>query len=80
MTLRRPLKPADIRSLVGSLKFQVEFFSGREFGLRVRGDGLVLLNRAREVLAGLTRTGEAPEPVPAPDVRHRDTARPGRRG
>jgi hypothetical protein len=48
--LRRPLKPAEIRTVVGMLNFQVEFFSGREFGLRVRGAGLVLLNRTREVL------------------------------
>ncbi len=82
MTLRRPLKPGEIRSLVGSLKFQVEFFSGREFGLRVRGDGLVLLNRAREVLAALTKAGDAetpPEPVPATGRRHAEPAVPRRR-
>ncbi len=50
MTLRRPLRPAEIRSVVGAVRFQVEFMSGREFGLRVRGDGIVLLNRARELL------------------------------
>jgi transcription-repair coupling factor (superfamily II helicase) len=55
VTLRRPLKPAEIAGLVGSLNFQVEFFSGREFGLRMRGADLVLLNRTREVLQALTR-------------------------
>jgi transcription-repair coupling factor (superfamily II helicase) len=53
MTLRRPLKPGEIRDLVGRLNFQVEFMSGREFGLRARGEGIVLLNRARELLQGL---------------------------
>ena len=52
-TLRRPLKPAEIRTLVGMLDFQVEFFTGREFGVRVRGEGLLLLNRARDVLQAL---------------------------
>jgi transcription-repair coupling factor (superfamily II helicase) len=51
--LRRSLKPAEIRTVVGMLAFQVEFFTGREFGLRVRGQGLVLLNRTREVLQAL---------------------------
>jgi transcription-repair coupling factor (superfamily II helicase) len=50
LTLRRPLKPAEIRAVVGAVRFQVEFMSGREFGLRTRGEGLVLLNRARELL------------------------------
>ncbi len=53
MTLRRPLKPLEIRALVGALPFQVEFVSGREFGLRLRGEGLALLNRARELLQAL---------------------------
>ncbi|MBI5708821.1 MAG: transcription-repair coupling factor [Candidatus Eisenbacteria bacterium] len=53
MTLRRPLKPAEIRTVVGMLGFQVEFFSGREFGLRVRGKDLVLMNRTRELLQAL---------------------------
>ena len=53
MTLRRPLKPAEIRAVVGALRFQVEFMSGREFGLRTRGEGIVLLNRARELLQAL---------------------------
>ena len=60
LTLRRPLKPNEIRALVGAVRFQVEFMSGREFGLRVRGDGLVLLNRARALLEmmGATAGGE----------------------
>ena len=73
---------ARIRSLVGALNFQVEFFSGREFGLRVRGDGLVLLNRSREVLAGLTRADTEeipPEPVPAARGPHPEPAVPRRR-
>ena len=53
MTLRRPLRPAEIRTVVGMLNFQVEFFSGREFGLRVRGQDLVLMNRTRELLQAL---------------------------
>jgi hypothetical protein len=53
MMLRRPLKPEEIRAVVGSLHFQVEFMSGREFGLRVRGEGLLLLNRARGLLQAL---------------------------
>ena len=57
LMLRQPLSPQQIRGLVGSLAFQIEFVTGREFGLRVRGDGLILLNRAREtleILAGVT--------------------------
>ncbi len=50
IALRRPLKPQEIRTVVGMLNFQVEFFSGREFGLRLRGEDLVLLNRSREAL------------------------------
>jgi hypothetical protein len=59
LTLRRPLKPAEIRGVVGAVRFQVEFMSGREFGLRTRGEGLVLLNRARELLEmlGAVMTG-----------------------
>jgi transcription-repair coupling factor (superfamily II helicase) len=53
ITLRRPLKPNEIRSLVGQLPFQVEFVTGREFGLRVRGQGIALLNRARDLLQAL---------------------------
>src|SRR5258705_502512 len=51
--LRQPLTPAAIRTVVGMLGFQIEFFSGREFGLRVRGEGLLLLNRTRELLEAL---------------------------
>ncbi len=53
IVLRRPLKPAEIRAVVGSLAFQVEFFTGREFGLRVRGEGLALLHRTRELLQAI---------------------------
>jgi transcription-repair coupling factor (superfamily II helicase) len=54
--LLRPLKPTEIRTTVGALNFQVEFFSGREFGMRVRGEGLALLHRARQLVEML---GEA---------------------
>ena len=69
-TLLRPLAPAGIRTVVGMLPFQVEFFTGREFGLRVRGEGLVLLNRVRALLEALavadaTTTAASPPP-PAP--------------
>jgi transcription-repair coupling factor (superfamily II helicase) len=53
MTLDRPLRPAEIRTVVGMLNFQVEFITGREFGMRVRGQGLVLLHRARELLQAI---------------------------
>jgi transcription-repair coupling factor (superfamily II helicase) len=53
LMLRQPLGPHQIRGLVGSLAFQVEFVTGREFGLRVRGEGLMLLNHARETLERL---------------------------
>jgi transcription-repair coupling factor (superfamily II helicase) len=53
IALARPLKPDEIRDVVSRLKFQVEFFSGREFGLRVRGTSLALLNRTRDVLHAL---------------------------
>ena len=53
MALRRPLKPDEIRTVVGALHFQIEFMTGREFGLRVRGEGLSLFNRARDVLHAL---------------------------
>ncbi len=68
MTLFRPLQPAEIRTVVGMLPFQVEFFTGREFGLRARGEGLVLLNRTRELLAALAvATAPPPEAAPAAD-------------
>src|SRR5262249_10924398 len=44
ITLRRPLRPEELKALVGGLDFQAEFFSGREFGLRVRGEGILLLH------------------------------------
>jgi transcription-repair coupling factor (superfamily II helicase) len=50
VTLRRPLRPDEIQALVTGLEFQAEFFSGREFGLRVRGEGILLLHRVREAL------------------------------
>jgi transcription-repair coupling factor (superfamily II helicase) len=53
LTLRRPLRPAEIRMVVGMLSFQIEFITGREFGLRVRGQGIALLNRTRELLQAL---------------------------
>jgi len=55
--LRQPLKPNGIRALVGALQFQIEFITGREFGLRVRGEGLLLLNRTREMLEMLAAVG-----------------------
>ena len=59
VTLRRPLKPVEITTVVGALNFQAEFFSGREFGLRIRGEDLVLLHRTREMLAALNLAAEA---------------------
>jgi transcription-repair coupling factor (superfamily II helicase) len=64
LALRRPLKPAEIRTVVGMLALQVEFFTGREFGLRVRGQDLVLLNRTRELLQALA-VAVAPAAAPA---------------
>jgi transcription-repair coupling factor (superfamily II helicase) len=54
--LRRPLTPAEIRRLVGALEFQVEFVTGRTFGLRVRGEGLSLFHRSRELLHALAES------------------------
>jgi transcription-repair coupling factor (superfamily II helicase) len=60
IVLRRPLRPAEIRAVVGSLDFQVEFFTGREFGLRVRGEGLALLHRTRALLQAIAEpSGDA---------------------
>jgi transcription-repair coupling factor (superfamily II helicase) len=59
VTLRRPLKPIEITTVVGALNFQAEFFSGREFGLRIRGEDLVLLHRTREMLSALNLAAEA---------------------
>jgi transcription-repair coupling factor (superfamily II helicase) len=72
--LRRALKPTEIRDLVGSLDFQVEFVTGREFGVRVRGQGIALLDRARRVLAQLARPGQTPT-HPAPAVTVPDSTR-----
>jgi len=58
VTLRHPLHPKAIAGLVGSFNFQIEFMSGREFGLRVRGEGLALLNRARDLLHALEAVHE----------------------
>ncbi len=73
-TLRRPLKPNEIQAVVTGLDFQAEFFTGREFGLRVRGRGVALLQRMRDLLQVLLRAttaGAIPEhsalkPPPAP--------------
>ncbi len=62
LTLRTPLKPDHIRGLVGSVRFQVEFATGKEFVIRIRGEGLALMNRAREtleLLAGMLRPSGA---------------------
>ena len=53
LTLRRPLKPGEIHAVVGAVRFPFEFMSGREFGLRARGEGIALLHRARELLQAL---------------------------
>jgi transcription-repair coupling factor (superfamily II helicase) len=69
VTLRRPLRPDEIKALVTGLDFQAEFFSGREFGLRVRGEGILLLHRVRAALQILAESGGAPKPggtTPAP--------------
>jgi transcription-repair coupling factor (superfamily II helicase) len=56
--LRRPLKPTEIAKLVGEVDFQLEFVTGREFGLRVRGEGLSLFHRSRELLSALAKSLE----------------------
>jgi transcription-repair coupling factor (superfamily II helicase) len=56
--LRQPLHPKAIAGLVSTFNFQIEFISGREFGMRVRGEGLALLNRARDLLSGLEAAGD----------------------
>ncbi len=83
VTLKRPLKPVEIASVVGGLPWQAEFFSGREFGVRVRGEGLLLLHRVRELLdvirlaeevaakAGASAPPTAPSPAPTPAGRRR---------
>jgi transcription-repair coupling factor (superfamily II helicase) len=55
--LRRPLRPDEIKALVTGLDFQAEFVSGREFGLRVRGEGILLLHRVRAALLVLAGAG-----------------------
>jgi transcription-repair coupling factor (superfamily II helicase) len=65
ITLRRPLKPNEIHALVTGLDFQAEFFSGREFGLRVRAEGPVLLERLRALLQVLSRA-TSPDAAPPP--------------
>jgi len=64
ITLRRPLRPDEIKALVTGLEFQAEFFSGREFGLRVRGEGILLLHRVREVLQALASAASPAPPGP----------------
>ena len=65
LQLKRHLKPQEIRAIVGAVPFQVEFFSGREFGLRVRGEGIVLLNRSRELLEMIAATTTTAAPAEA---------------
>ena len=64
-TLHRPLKPLEIQTVVAGLQFQVEFFSGREFGIRLRGEGLLLLNRLREMLRAVALAEMAAEQLAA---------------
>jgi transcription-repair coupling factor (superfamily II helicase) len=76
VTLRRPLRPEEIKSLVTGLDFQAEFFSGREFGLRVRGEGILLLHRLRAALLALAgAAGTAPATPPASPARATPIAR-----
>jgi transcription-repair coupling factor (superfamily II helicase) len=62
MILRRPLKPAEIRTVMGVLdrSVPVEFMTGREFGVRVRGEGILLLHRSRQALDALALAVAAP--------------------
>jgi transcription-repair coupling factor (superfamily II helicase) len=66
VTLRRALRPDEIKALVTGLEFQAEFFSGREFGLRVRGEGILLLHRVREALQALAAAGRPASGEPLP--------------
>jgi transcription-repair coupling factor (superfamily II helicase) len=50
LTLRQPLLPAAIQALVRSVSFQIEFLGGRDFGMRLRGEGIAMLNRLRQIL------------------------------
>ena len=71
VTLRRPLRPDEIKALVTGLDFTAEFFSGREFGLRVRGEGILLLHRVRAALQVLLTAGgpgSEKKAVPAPSA------------
>jgi transcription-repair coupling factor (superfamily II helicase) len=65
ITLRRPLRPDEIKRLVTGLDFQAEFVSGREFGLRVRGEGILLLHRVRAALQALGEASAAAAAAPA---------------
>jgi hypothetical protein len=60
LILRRVLKPDEIRCVVGAVSFQVEFLTGREFGMRVRGEGIALLHRTRELLQMLEACTKVP--------------------
>ena len=64
MILRRPLKPEEIRTVMGVLdrSVPVEFVTGREFGVRVRGQGILLLHRSRQALDALA-LAVAPPPA-----------------
>jgi transcription-repair coupling factor (superfamily II helicase) len=55
MILRRPLKPTEIRTVMGVIDrtVPIEFMTGREFGVRVRGEGILLLHRSRQALDAL---------------------------
>ena len=90
VTLRRPLRPDEIKAIVTGLDFQAEFFSGREFGLRVRGEGILLLHRLRAVLQALMHAagpGDGGSGRSGPDARGPDgrvhpkpsPAQPGKR-
>ena len=78
VTLARPLAPLELKTFMLGLRTPVEFFSGREFGFRLRGEGLALLNLTREALevlalaalAGETAAGGS-APVGAGAVRSR---------
>jgi transcription-repair coupling factor (superfamily II helicase) len=62
MILRRPLKPQEIRTVMGVLdrSVPVEFMTGREFGVRVRGEGILLLHRSRQALDALALAVASP--------------------
>ena len=55
------------------LDFQAEFMSGREFGLRVKGEGILLLHRVRAALLALASSGREPGP---PSQRRETTPAP----